>query len=55
MCRIAAILVLSTLLPLSACGGSEERTVVVNPAAGQTVVVPPDGEVRKCPVGQTSC
>ncbi|MCR6629043.1 MAG: hypothetical protein NVV74_02760 [Magnetospirillum sp.] len=51
----AAIAALSTLLSLGACGGDEKRTVVVTPAPGQTVVVPPEGDVRKCPPGETSC
>lgn len=44
-----------SLASLSACGGSDERTVVVNPSAGQTVVVPPNGQVRQCPAGATAC
>jgi ABC-type Fe3+-hydroxamate transport system substrate-binding protein len=31
---------------LAACGGTSERTVVVNPAPGSTVVVPEHGEPR---------
>jgi hypothetical protein len=48
---------LTGLLSLSACGGcDEQRTVVVHPSAsGQTVVVPPEGDVRTCPPGQTNC
>jgi hypothetical protein len=50
---------LATLLPgvlvlpllLTACGGDEHRTVVVNPQPGQTVVVPEGGRPRVCPSG----
>ncbi len=52
---VVALAALSTLFILNACGGDEKRTVVVTPAPGQTVVVPPEGEVRKCPPGETSC
>jgi hypothetical protein len=49
-------LALASMLGLSACGGApEERTVVVNPQPSQTVVVPPEGSVRRCPAGQTVC
>lgn len=51
----AAIASLLTLLSLAACGGGDDRTVVVTPAAGQTVVVPSDGPVRQCPAGTTAC
>ncbi len=48
---------LAGLLSLSACGGCDEkRTVVVNPSnSGQVTVVPPEGDVRTCPPGKTSC
>lgn len=56
-------------LTLAACGGGEERTVVVNPAPaaqpqpsqtvvqpGATVVVPPSSTVtRVCPPGAVTC
>ena len=49
-------------LALGACGGTEEKTVVVNPPSaavaapsGNTVVVPPGGQVRVCPSGAYSC
>ncbi|BBK39612.1 hypothetical protein STAQ_46900 [Allostella sp. ATCC 35155] len=56
-------------LALAACGGGEERTVVVNPAPaaqpqpspmvvqpGATVVVPPSATVtRVCPPGAVTC
>jgi len=34
---------------LAACGTTEEKTVVIQPAAGSTVVVPPDGQPRVIP------
>jgi hypothetical protein len=41
--------VLSALaLVLTACG-TTEKTVIVQPAAGATVVVPPSGDVRVVP------
>jgi hypothetical protein len=43
--RIAMILVPLSLLMLSACG-TTEKTVVVQPAAGSTVVVPPNGDAK---------
>ena len=54
-------------LALAACGGGEDRTVVVNPAPaaqpssmvvqpGATVVVPPSSTVtRVCPPGAVAC
>jgi ABC-type Fe3+-hydroxamate transport system substrate-binding protein len=36
---------------LTACGSTTERTVVVTPAAGSTVVVPPNGQPRVVPNG----
>ncbi|WP_374443471.1 hypothetical protein [Stella sp.] len=54
-------------LALAACGGGEDRTVVVNPAPaaqapaatvqpGTTVVVPPSATVtRVCPPGAVTC
>jgi hypothetical protein len=35
------VLALAALLSLAACGGHEERPVVVTPTPGSTVVVPP--------------
>lgn len=51
------VIALTSLLSLSACGGCDEkRTVIVNPSStGQVTVVPPEGDVRTCPPGQTSC
>jgi hypothetical protein len=46
----------TALLTLTACGGGDnERTVVINPSPGQTVVVPYNGPVRQCPAGATAC
>jgi len=49
-------------LALGACGGTEEKTVVVNPpspsvaaSSGSTVVVPPGGSVGVCPNGAYTC
>lgn len=56
MKRLKAIAVAITLtlpLGLAACGGDEHKTVVVNPAPGQTVVVPSSGEAKVCPSGQS--
>lgn len=45
---------LGLLLALGACGGSEEKTVIVQ--SQPTVVVPPAaGVVKVCPSGQTIC
>lgn len=50
---IAFVIPLAVPLMVSACGGSEEhKTVVVNPAPGQTVIVPSDGTAKVCPAGQ---
>jgi hypothetical protein len=47
--RITPIILLAaSALVLAACG-TTEKTVVVQPAAGQTVVVPPSGDVRVAP------
>ncbi len=40
--RLVLIAALIAPLFLAACGTTEEKTVVVQPAPGQTVVVPPD-------------
>ena len=54
--RIVPFLILAPfLLVFSGCGGTEERTVIVNPEPGHTVVVPPSGQPRDCPDGRTSC
>jgi hypothetical protein len=53
--RVPALLVLLAPLLLAACGGTTERTVVVQPQPGQTVVVPPSGHAYACPSGASSC
>jgi hypothetical protein len=54
-----ALMALALLLPLgvAACGGGseEKKTVVINPPPNSTVLVPPSGEPKICPSGQTSC
>ena len=54
-----ALLALALLLPLglSACGGTteEKKTVVINPPPNSTVIVPPSGDTKVCPSGETSC
>jgi hypothetical protein len=49
--RIVHLLILLAPLAVAACGTTEERTVVVNPAPGQSVVVPPAGQPRVCQQG----
>jgi hypothetical protein len=39
--RLAILAALIAPIFLAACGTTEEKTVVVTPAPGQTVVVPP--------------
>ncbi len=46
--RKTLLLSLAVSLLLAACG-TTDRTVVVNPPAGSTVVVPQDGHVRVVP------
>jgi len=46
--RFAFILVPLTAVLLTACG-TTEKTVVVQPAAGSTVVVPPNGDPKVIP------
>lgn len=51
---IALVIPLAMPLFLAACGGGDEhKTVIVNPAPGQTVVVPSEGTAKICPSGQT--
>lgn len=44
-----AIAVLLTCLALAACGGSEHKTVVVNPPPDSTTVVDQDGHAHTVP------
>ena len=46
--RIASFLLILSALAISACG-TTERTVVIQPAAGTTVIVPPSGDVHVLP------
>ena len=46
--KFRSILFLLAPLVLAACG-TEEKTVVVNPPAGSTVVVPASGDVHVVP------
>ena len=46
--KIMPIFILIAPLLLAACG-TEEKTVVVNPPAGSTVIVPASGDVRVVP------
>jgi hypothetical protein len=50
--RVAHILFPLSLLALVACGTTEEKTVVVQPAPGTTVVVPPSGDATTTPAPQ---
>ena len=43
------LLVLIVPLALAACGTTEEKTVVVTPPAGSTVVVTPSGDAHVVP------
>ena len=54
--RLLPIIALMAPLFLAACGGSpEEKTVVVNPQPGQTVVIPPAGNPHLCSDGTYRC
>jgi uncharacterized protein YcfL len=44
--RALFIVVPLAALLLTACGSTEEKTVVVQPAPGTTVVVPPSGDTH---------
>ena len=46
--RMKLLFALAVAALLAACG-TTERTVVVNPPAGSTVVVPSDGHVKVVP------
>lgn len=57
------IIALAALIPLSACGSDEPKTVIVNPPdstqstppQNNTVVVPQSGGTKVCPAGYTTC
>ncbi|MBX6321103.1 MAG: hypothetical protein IRY94_04680 [Rhodospirillaceae bacterium] len=55
--RVRVLMALALLAPLAlaACGGTTEKTVVVNPPPGSTVVVPDSGSTRVCGPGQSVC
>jgi hypothetical protein len=42
----SATLVFLACLTLAACGGTTEKTVVVNPTSGSTTVVDSDGHTK---------
>ena len=44
--RLALFLVPLSLIALAACGTTEEKTVIVKPAPGSTVVVPSNGDTK---------
>jgi hypothetical protein len=44
--RISWLWIPISAVLLAACGTTEEKTVVVQPAPGSTVVVPPNGDAR---------
>jgi hypothetical protein len=44
--RLALIILPLSFLALAACGTTEEKTVVVQPTPGSTVVVPADGNTK---------
>lgn len=48
------LLALLTPIVLAACG-SDEKTVVVTPQPGSSVVVPPGGAAKVCPAGASAC
>ncbi len=47
--RISWLWIPISAVILTACGTTEEKTVVVQPAPGSTVVVPPNGQPRVIP------
>ncbi|MGH7087951.1 MAG: hypothetical protein ACREFQ_03535 [Stellaceae bacterium] len=53
MSKILTLLVLC--LGVAACGGTDNRPVVVQPPANSTVVVPPSGQPIICPTGSVRC
>jgi hypothetical protein len=50
--RFVQLLILTAPLALAACGGTTERTVVVTPQPGQTVIVPAASQAHVCPSNQ---
>ncbi len=50
--RVVPLLIPIAFLVLAACGTTEEKTVVVQPAPGSTVVVPPSGDTQVVPAPQ---
>jgi hypothetical protein len=44
--RLVHLLIPLSLLALAACGTTEEKTVVVQPSPGSTVVVPAHGDTK---------
>lgn len=53
--RLFHCLVILLPFALANCGGTTEKTTIVNPQPGQTVVVPGNGNAHVCPAGTTSC
>jgi hypothetical protein len=51
----AVLAVFLVSIGLAACGGSDNRPVVVTQPPGSTVVVPPSGAPRVCPSGAMTC
>jgi hypothetical protein len=55
MRQLLLVAILAPLLTLTACGGEEHKTVIVNPPPAGTVVVPPGSQTKVCPAGTTVC
>jgi hypothetical protein len=55
MRQLLLVAILAPLSTLTACGGEEHKTVIVNPPPASTVVVPPGSQTRVCPQGTTVC
>jgi ABC-type Fe3+-hydroxamate transport system substrate-binding protein len=49
--RLSLLVFPIAALLLTACGSTTERTVVITPAPGSTVVVPPNGQAHVVPNG----